>query len=203
MSRKIIWCGEHLGACIGLAEEDRRYEISLYRTFWSVAGSGVTVFARFSENTGLAPLNGIYTNNEKLSDYMRVYVLRVGKQESNIARTLGGPVVNAEFNQTDNIPANRIECFSFDQQKVEIQYNLADPIHFQNQISSCNENVLYSYTVIKTESLEIRLQGSIREKISAFDNGIINEYNCFFSICEVWTTKEPIQNHRYDDQAYY
>ncbi len=126
---KILWSGDHLGAylwdCEGMGAE-----VSFYRVIWSPEGVGFVAFVRFSGKTELTAMNGIYTDNKKVSDYMTSYALRRGKPLSNIENIISSPVFEAVCESENKLPFLLTERINAENGLLEIRWHGLNDLKF-------------------------------------------------------------------------
>jgi len=183
--KKILWSGEHLGAYLWDGKE-MGAEVSLYRVIWSPEGTGFIAFIRFSEKTKLTAMNGIYTDNKKVSDYMTSYVLKKGKPPDNIVNVISFPIHNAVCERKNNLPCSLVEEIINEDNLLGFKWHGLEGLKYYKPEKKENLSVSYSFLAGKVNVAEIYVQNKLilRTDFNSTSYGTVS--TAFIGLSEIW-----------------
>tara|TARA_B100001964_G_scaffold123851_1_gene137255 strand:+ start:95 stop:658 length:564 start_codon:yes stop_codon:yes gene_type:complete len=182
---KILWSGEHLGAYLW-DRKGRGAEVSLYKVVWSPEGTGTIAFIRFSAQTGLNTLDGIYTDKKKVLDYMTSYVFKKGKPSNNIVNVISFPVFNAVCERENNLPSSIVERIVVENNSIEICWHGLDDLKYYKPEKSEKLSVRYCYLAGKVDIAEIYVKRKLVLRSEFKSGSNVNSSIAFVGLSEIW-----------------
>ena len=182
---KILWSGEHLGAYLW-DSTGKGAEVSFYRVVWSPEGAGVIAFVRFSEKTKLTAVNGIYTDNKKVSDYMTSYVLKKGKPPDNIVNVISFPIHNAVCERNNDLPCSLVEKIINEDNLLEFKWHGLKDLKYYKPEKKENLSVSYSFLAGKVDIAEIFVQNKLILRADFNSTSYGTASTAFTGLSEIW-----------------
>jgi hypothetical protein len=182
---KILWSGEHLGAYLW-DRKGRGAEVSLYKVVWSPEGTGTIAFIRFSAQTGLNTLDGIYTDKKEVLDYMTSYVLKKGKPLDNIVNTVSFPVYDALCERENNLPSSIVERIVVENNLLEIQWHGLNDLKYYKPEKSERLPVRYCYLAGLVDNAEIYVKRELVLRSEFKSSSNENSSSAFVGLSEIW-----------------